>query len=250
MAGIQLETFEDMDLSKALVVVAFPTTGSASSIAAQYLSRHLELPLVGHIRIPELSSVMAVEDGRATSAIRLYGGPVECKLAGGCPRVYLVTTELAMPPSVAARVGDAVIAIAKRDGARLVLVMEGVNRAPGDETPDVFCAASDEKVLKELVKAGIPAMERAIIAGIAAQVVLGGPAAGVPAAAILVEASRDHPDGRAAVALIEAFSRIVPEVEVDPQPLLKEALELEEDIKKAQRAALEQSALPPAPSFI
>jgi uncharacterized protein len=250
VATIALESFEDMDLAKALVVVAFPTTGSASSIAAQYLLRHLGLPLVGHLRIPELSSVMAIDEGRATSAVRIYGGEVECKLAGGCPRVYIVTTELALSSPVAGRIGDAVVALAKRDNARLVLVMEGVHRSEGDETPDVFSASSDKKVLKELVKAGIPAMERALIAGIAAQVILSAPGMGVAAAAVLVEARRDHPDGRAAVALIEAFHKILPEVDIDPKPLLKEALQLEADIKRAQQHAVDQNALPPAPSFI
>jgi predicted ATP-grasp superfamily ATP-dependent carboligase len=55
--------------------------------------------------------------------------------------------------------------------------------------------------------------------------------------AILVEATREHPDGRAAAALIEALDRIVPDVKMDAKPLLKEALALEEEIKRIRETA-------------
>ncbi len=237
MAEIALETFHKVDLKDALVLVAFPTTGSASSIAAHYLVKHLGLPLVGHVLAPEMTGVMAVQDGKSTSAVRILGGETECRLDKGCPRIYVVLTELAMPPLVTVRIADRLLDWARAGGAHLVLALEGVIRADGDDTPDVFCAAAKDEVLKELKKTGTPVMERALIGGVTAHLVLAGPARGVRTGALLVEASRDHPDGRAAAALIAALARVVPDIPIDPKPLMKEAMQLESQIKRTQYSA-------------
>jgi predicted ATP-grasp superfamily ATP-dependent carboligase len=232
-----VETFAKADLHDALVVAAFPTTGSSASIAAQYLIRNLELPLVGHLRVPELSSITAIQDGRATSAVRVFGGEVACRLDKKCPRIYLITTELAAPPAVAMGLADAILRWSAEGGAHLVLALEGVVRGEGDDTPDVFCAAADGGVLAELQKTGIPAMERALIGGITAHLLLLAATRKVRSGCVMVEATRDHPDGRAAAKLIEALGKIVPDVLIDAKPLMDEAMELEAEIGKMREGA-------------
>lgn len=235
--ALSVQAFHDVQLKDAVILAAFPTTGSASSIAAQYLCRALNLPLVAHIPVPELSSVMAIQGGLATAAIRIHGGEVECKLGTKCPRVYIVTTELAMPAPVAQKVADALLDWAKEGRAHMLLAMEAVVRAELDTTPDVFAASAQSAVLKELVKTGTPVMERAIIGGVTAHLVLAGVAKGVRTGSLLVEANRSHPDGRAAAALIEAVARFLPDVPIDHKPLMSEATKLEEEIRSSIAAA-------------
>ncbi|MFA5943050.1 MAG: PAC2 family protein [Candidatus Thermoplasmatota archaeon] len=237
-----LEAFGAIDLKDALVIAAFPTTGSAASIAAQYLIRNLELPLVAHLRFPELSAITAIQDGRATSAVRVFGGEVACRLDRKCPRIYVITTELAPPPSVAMRLSETILDWAGKGGAHLVIALEGVVRGEGDDTPDVFCAAAADDVLQEISKTGIPAVERALIGGITAHILLLAPARKVRSGAIMVEATRDHPDGRAAAALIEALGKIMPDVLMDAKPLLQEAMALEGELSK-MRASVPDPAL-------
>ena len=243
------ETFAPVDLRGALVLAAFPTTGSAASIAGQYLVRNLDLPLVGHLRLPELSGVTAIQDGRATSAVRAYGGEVACKLDKKCPRVFVITTELAPPPPVAVRLAEAVLDWAAKGEAHLVVALEGVVRGEGDDTPDTFCAAADPDVLRELKATGIPAIERALIGGLTAHLLLMAPARKVRSGAVLVEASRDHPDGRAAAALLEALAKVMPDVQMDPKPLLEEALALERELGR-MRASAEPRVGPNPSQFV
>lgn len=231
---VPVEELEAIRLKDAVVLTAFPTTGSATSIAAQYLVRHLALPLVGHLRMPELGGFVNIQSGLVTSVVRIYGGQVACKIGKECPSLYIVTSDLGLPPNVMQRVAAAIMAWAAAGGAHMILVLEAVGRAEGDDTPDVFVASPDVKLVKTLTKAGIPAMERALIGGIGAQILLDAPLRGVRAAGLLVEASKDHPDGRAAAALVEAIALLVPDVVVDAKPLQKEAMELEREIKNAQ----------------
>src|ERR1044072_3573981 len=245
-----IEAFAPIDLKDALVVAAFPTTGQAASIAAQYLIRNLQLPLVAHLHLPELSGIAAIQDGKATASVRVFGGKVACRLDKKCPRIYLVTTELAPPPSVALKLSEILLDWAGKGGARLPLALGGVVRGEGDDTPDVYCAAASESVLKELRKTGLPVMERALIGGITAPLLLLGPARKVRSGPVLVEPARDHPDGRAAAALIEALGKIVPDVLLDAKPLMDEAMALEQQLTRIREGAEPLQANPAADQFI
>lgn len=249
MAALKLNTFGKVEAKDAIVLVAFPTTGSASSIAAQYLVRHLALPLVGEVPAPELAGVMAIQDGVATSAIRVYGGKVACRIGKkSCPGIFVVTTELTLPPPAIQRVAQAILQWASAAGTYAVLGLEAVIRMEGDTTPDVFCASRDAGMLKELVKAGIPAMQRAVIGGMNSFLVLA--KTDVRTACLMVEATRLHPDGRAAAALIEAVSRFVPDVAIDHKPLMTEATKLEEEIRSTVSSAQQSVVAPDERSFI
>jgi predicted ATP-grasp superfamily ATP-dependent carboligase len=243
-----VQTFGAIDLKDALVLVAAPTTGSAAPIAAHYLVRHFALKLHGQVRLRDLEGVIAIQDGRATSAVRIYGGDVPCRLERECPRIYIVTTEIPLSPSAGAALAESIGAWAKKGGAHLVLSLEAVVRAEGDLTPDVFCASADERVLKTLRKLGLRMMDRALIGGITSHLLMSSQA---PTAALIVEASRDHPDGHAAAALLEAFSLLAPQAKLDAEPLRQEAQKLEDEIRKAQADAARQAAgQPHTPSFI
>lgn len=235
-----MEAFEDLRSKDALVLVAFPTTGQASSIAAQYLVRQLGLPLVGQVHLPDMQNIVSIQEGRVTSLVRLFGGEVECRLDKVCPRIYIVTADLPIPPVNLSQVADLVLDMASQGEAHLVLCLEGVVRSEGDDTPDVYAASADMAVLKELTSRKIPAMERALIGGIAGPILLGAASRNVRAGALLVEATRDHPDGRAAAALVEALRVVLPHLELDAKPLLKEALELEKELKNAIQASQPQ----------
>ncbi|HEX2067042.1 MAG TPA: PAC2 family protein [Candidatus Thermoplasmatota archaeon] len=234
---VGLELFAAMPLEDALVLVAMPGVGSAALIAAQYLVKHLDLPLVGHFRIPEFRNVISVQDGRATSPVRVFGGQTDCRVGGHCPRVFVVAADIPLHPSHSARIADLALDVAKSAGAKLVLALDAVVRLEGDLQPNVFCASAAADVTDLLVQAGIPVMARALIAGATAQVLVQGKDVEVPTGALLVEAARDHPDGLAAAALIAAIALLLPDVPVDPKPLEDEASQMERELKRAQAVA-------------
>lgn len=246
-ADVGLELFGAMPLEDALILVAMPGVGSAAVIAAQYLVKHLNLPLVGHFRVPEFKTVISIQDGHATSPVRVFGGETVCRVGGHCPRMFVVVADIPLHPLHAGRIADFALGVAKSAGAKLVLCLDAVVRMEG-EKPDVFCASGEPDVTAMLVKAGIPAMARALISGSTAQVLVQGKDLQVPAGALLVEAARDHPDGLAAAALLAAIARLVPDVPVDPKPLADEAAELEKELRRQHASA---GALPgPPESFI
>lgn len=234
---VGLELFAAMPLEDSLILVAMPGVGSAAIIAAQYLVKHLNLPLVGHFRIPEFKTIVSVQDGHATSPVRIFGGETVCQVGGHCPRVFVVMADVPLHPIHAGRIADFALKVAKSAGAKLMLSLDAVVRMDDDAKADVYSSSSEPHILALLVKAGIPAMPRALISGPTAQVLVQGKDMEVPSGALLVEAAKDHPDGLAAASLIAAIARLLPDVPVDPKPLEQEAMQLEAEIKRSQSGA-------------
>lgn len=221
-------------LKDALVLVAFPTTGSAGPIAAQFLQRHLSLPLVGDVRIEGLTQLVAIMQGVASSPVRVYGGQVACGLEGGCPSLYVVTADIPLPPEMVHATARAVLKAARDGGAKLLVCLEGVVRQNGDGDPDVYVAGADAASLDTIVRhTGLPRTARALISGMTGELLLA--ADGLPTGALVVEAAKDHPDGRAAAALVRGLDKLIPEIDLDAGPLLQEAEELEGQIAATQQ---------------
>ncbi len=231
MDPVTVECFEQQDVTDALIVVAFHGVGAAAPIAAAYLREHLDLPLVGHVRAEQLGPVVHVTEGIATGPIRVYGGETECKLDGPCPRLYVIMAELPISVEMAGELADAILAWS--GGARMVLSLDAVVRGDDDDTPDVFGIAYHKRGLKKLAAADVPTLDAAIIVGPTAAVLAKSRDHHVDAGALVVEAAKGHPDGRAAAALIAALDRMVPEVKFDHEPLLEEALAIEKQIEDA-----------------
>jgi uncharacterized protein len=61
---------------------------------------------------------------------------------------------------------------------------------------------------------------------------------------LLAEAHASYPDSRAAGMLLEKLDKMLPEIDIDPEPLYKDA----DEIEKKLRAFMEQSK-PTAPSL-
>lgn len=243
----KVECFTETDPKDAVILFAFPSAGSAAPIAAQYLLRHLDLPLVGHVQVPELLGLASIHEGRVTSPVVLHGGQVVCKLGKDCPRLYVATCDVPLPGQVMVQIIQALLKWSTP--GHLILALESVVRAPDDDTPDVYVAAASPEVLAELTKQKIKPMPRAMIAGTTAQVLLAGQDAGLRTAGLIVEADPEQPDGRAAAELLKVLDKLVPDIDLDANPLMEEAMELEKAIQDAQAAAARQGAAT-GPTFI
>lgn len=248
MDRLSVECFADVDPSEALIIVAFHGTGAAAPIAAGYLQQTLDLPLVGHIRAPDMGAVVHVSEGIATSPVRIYGGDIICHLDHQCDRLFLVTSELPIAPEHADTLAKAILEWAAP--ANVVLCLDAVAREAEDETPDVFAIAATDTALGKLARSKAEPLGGGIIVGLTAAILGRARDHGVEAGAFLVEAAGDHPDGRAAAALITAIDPLVPQIAVDPGPLLEEALVLEAQMEKALREAEESQTKRPAHTFI
>lgn len=244
---IRAETFTEADPTRALVILAFHSTGAAAPIAAAYLREQVDLPLVGHIMDPELGPVVHVADGVATSPVRILGGTTKCSLED-CERVYLVTAELPLPLPVIGDIAEAILDWAK--DAALILCLDAVVRDGDDATPDVHAVAGDKEALEMLSSTAAKPLPAGVLVGMTGAMLLRARGKKARVAAVVVEAARSHPDGRAAAELVKILDPLLPDIDIDPGPLLAEAMKLEERIAKSIREAQEAQPQRPGHTFI
>ncbi len=243
MAPATVETFTDANPRDALVVVAFHGTGAAAAIAASYLRQSLNLPLVGHVRVADIGAVVNVQAGIATSPIRIFGGEVECRLDKGCPSLYIVLAEMPVDANLVDDIAEAVLSWA--GAARAIVCLDSVNRDDGEEEPDVYAIADDAETLALLEPTGAAVMQGGFLVGMTAAVLSRSRDHGAHGAALVVEAAAEHPDARAAAALVSRVDPLLPEIRVDAAPLLDEAKIIEQKLAALQKAQTAQAVRSP-----
>ncbi len=234
-----------------VIVSAFPSAGLATTVAAHYIVRSLQLPRIGRFESPDQAPIAVVQGGVVHPTVRVYGRP----------DLGLVLSEFPPTPAQSNSLARTILDNAERRAARMVLGLEGVVPHPTGEDDDaapeppaspgaaaapdapeqVWVAYSRRDAALEKAFAATKArpLEDGVIGGVSGSLLVQGIGRSVPVAVLLVSArvAEGLPDHRAGAALIEALDRLLPELRIDTGPLRTQA----EEIEKALRAAIRSS---------
>jgi len=236
-----------------VVVSAFPSAGLATTVAAHYMIRALNLPRIGRFESPEIAPIAVVQGGEVHPTIRVYGRS----------DLGLVLSEFPPSPSQANSIARSILDAAERHKARMIVGLEGVvPHPPGDDdgedeesavaeeqSPEQVWVAYSHKdagVLKAFEPSKARLLEDGVIGGVSGALLVQGMGRPIPVVVMLVSArvAEGLPDHRAGAALIETLDRVLPELEIDTGPLRAQA----EQIEKALRAVMKShppTAAPP-----
>jgi predicted ATP-grasp superfamily ATP-dependent carboligase len=226
-----------------VLVSAFPSAGLATTVAAHYMIRALNIPRIGRFESPDLAPIAVVQGGVVNPTIRVYGRA----------DLGLVLSEFPPSPSQANAIARTILDAAERHKARMIVGLEGVvPHPPGDEEVEaeesaiaeeqppeqvwVAYSRKDPAILKSFAPAKARVLEDGVIGGVSGALLVQGIGRSIPVAVLLVSArvAEGIPDHRAGAALIETLDRLLPEIEIDTEPLRAQA----EQIEKALRAVM------------
>ena len=221
-----------------VLLTSFPSAGLATTVAAHYIVRTLNLPRVGFLDSPDAAPIALVQGGHVQPAVRVYGRP----------NLGLVVSEFPTSASASSSIADAVLTAAEAKGARLVLCLEGVVPHPVEEEPReetkeepsesiwVVMSKTDPALSKSFATAGARELEDGVIGGVSGALLVRSLYRNVPVAVVLTSSQgpEGFPDNRAGAALIEMLDRLLPELAIDTGPLRTQA----EMIERALRAAM------------
>lgn len=258
---VTIHEFEELDLSSAMMIECFPTIGLVSTIAASYLVSQMKLELKGTITAPWLPPVAVVYGGRAQPPVRIYGGEKVCGIDGNCDQMFLIMSEFPIPDNGVYPMADALLDWTAQHGCREIVSLEGLPKeGPSKDTEpekavfkpsmEVWGVGATERARAMLKREKVPEMDAGVITGISGVLLWLAEQRKVDALCLLAEAYKDFPDARAAAGLVRVIDALLQQLEVKLEPLLKQAEELERQIKHAVESALEaaQSRSAPAPS--
>ncbi|MBT61473.1 MAG: hypothetical protein CMA63_07995 [Euryarchaeota archaeon] len=248
-SSVRLNT--KIDTENAMVVACFPSIGMVSSVVAHFLIDHLELEFVGAVIDPRLPVITLVQDGEPLPVIRAYAGKPQCTIEG-CDQVILLMSELVIPEPLVNDIVWAMLEWSKENNIVHGVVIDAFAKAgmkgnlngaeptveyEDTEGIDVVGIGANQKVRDMLSSMEIPLLNQGVIKGINAAILSEARRRNLDLMSIMVEADPRWPDARAAATLIETLNKLLPTIDLPHEPLLEEAIELENQIKAMMEGA-------------
>jgi uncharacterized protein len=219
--------YRDIKWNNPIAVIGFPSIGLSSSIAANFLARTLQLEVVGGISSPEFPPYAVVQNGVPLPPVRMYAGGRDCDTDSGigCDGLIVVTSEFMPKIEQHHPLAVSLLEWLRSNGVMTVICLEAIPQFDNDD--NIYGVGSTPAANDIMAKYSIRGLEDTLVRGTAGVMLYEGTMREMNVLAILGPARADMPDPRAAAKLMEPLARMLPELKIDPEPLYKDAEEIE-----------------------
>ncbi len=242
---IEMIVRKKADMAGAVLVEGFPSVGMVSTIVSNYLIKVLDLDYVGYISSRHLYPTAVINNSVPMAPLRIYFGKPKCKEGNICEKVVVITSEFPPPTELMKPLVDKIIKWTHEQEIRQIISVEGIlnsnpDGAAGGSNYGISSTAMTRDKIKDIDN--MVQLENGIITGISGVLLYEAERLQRDVICLLADAHPDYPDARAAARLIESLDNFLPDIKLDPQPLIDEAELLEAQLKKAMAQA--KPALP------
>ena len=236
----------------AMAVVGFPSIGLVSSIAANFIIRTLSLSRVAGAISQDFPPYTLVHDGVPSPPVRFYAGKRKCDKRNGeqCQQIVAIAAEFMPKPDLVKPLADSIVKWCKEKEIRTILTLEGINWLDKGEEATIFGVGSTPKARDILERYDIQEMKEGMVSGMSGVLLFEGERMRIDVICLLGPAKTDFPDARGSARLLEVVARMLPELKLDPDPLYKEAEEIEKQIKAAMLSVNQPKKMSPEESLI
>lgn len=246
MAAIEIFELKKTDLRNAVIIDGFPSVGLVSSIVANYLIALLKMEYVAVMDSDLFPTVSLIRDSEPLGPARVYARP---RLKDGEQQVVVFSTEIQPSAQLLRPLGTAIIDFAIAQRCRLVISAGGLIVERGEEEPDeedvgevaVYGIGSTDAAQELLKEADAEPFLEGVISGTAGVLLNEGKRRQVDVITLLAEARPDVADARAAALILAAIDQMVLHMNLNVEPLCKEAERLEAQLKVLHKDAARQS---------
>ena len=230
--SIYVHEYEKMKFKNALAIVGFPSLGLVSSIATNFIVRTMNLKRIAGITSPDFPPYALVQGGFPMPPVRIYAGDRICDDNGeDCEHLVVITAEFMPKMEMHYPMAKLILKWCKDNDIKTILTMEGIAVPDIDSTP-IYGVGSTEDMREKMSKYEIKHLDEGMVRGLSGIILYEGAASGVDVITLLGPARADIPDARGAAKLLQPITRMLPELELDIEPLLKEAEEIESKMKE------------------
>ncbi|MEM2943488.1 MAG: PAC2 family protein [Methanomassiliicoccales archaeon] len=228
-----INEYKNEKYPNAVAVVGFPSVGLVGSIAANFISRTMKLERVATMVSKDFPPYTIIHDGIPSSPVRIYAGERTCSNGIRCEQLVVIMSEFIPRPDLMKPVADLILQWCKEKEIEIILTLEGIN--VGDATGElpIYGVASTPRTRQMLDKYGIKEMKEGMVSGLSGVLLYEGERLNIDVVCLLGPARLDYPDARGAARLLEIVAKMLPELRLDPDPLYKEAEQIEQQMKAA-----------------
>lgn len=245
MANVEIVELKRMDLRDAVIIDGFPSVGLVSSIVANYLIALLKLEYIAVMDSDSFPSLSLIRNGEPLGPARVYARP---ELKAGEQQIVVFSTELQPSANLLRDIGTAIVDFAVAQKCRLIisaggLIVEREEGAGADEKGEiaVYGIGSTDSAQQLMLKADAEPFVEGVISGTAGVLLNEGKMRGMDVVTLLAEARPDTADARAAALILAAIDQMVLHLNLNVEPLCKEAERLEAQLKVIHKDAQRKS---------
>ena len=236
--SIKIHEISKQKLKGAVLIVGFPSIGLVGTIVANFLINTLKLEQTGVIDSSRFPAISVVKNGEPHNPMRLYAGEQICN-DGSCNQVVVCVSEFTPPAEMTKDLVESLVDWAGKNGCTKVISAEGFNSGPKDEgeSNDIYGITSTAGARNWIEEAKVKPFTYGTVGGITGSLLNEGKLRGMNILGLLAEVSEDSPDARAAAGVIKAIDELLLAIELDIEPLLKEAESLEQEVQVVREQA-------------
>ncbi|WP_336023346.1 proteasome assembly chaperone family protein [Halobellus salinisoli] len=239
-SSVRFERITQLNASKPTLIEGLPGHGLVAAIAADVITRQLDLEHHGNVISADFPPITSFKDGRVRDLVRVY--------AGEGPDVMTLRSDVALPGQSFRALSRCILDDLAQEFERAVF-LAGAPAETEAQIGDVVGIATTDAVESQLRDADIePAPGLGLLGGITGALVSECNQAGVPAAVLIVKSNPYLPDPAAARSVIENALEPLVEFDIDTTELEAQADQIRTQMEEVARhyqqiAAAQQSEL-------
>jgi len=235
---IEIRKLKEINIEDGVVFDGFHNIGLTSTIACGCYINSLNTELVDILDSSLFSSMSVIYDSKPNFPARIYANE-EKKLA-------FFVSELVLDPSAYRPVADIILRWSKNNNCKTIISIAGRIvekediRTTKEEETSLNVISNSSIIMKELSDIGILPLRNGTINGIPGILLNEANWKNIDVVVFVVDVISGVPDFRAAANVVQAISKIVPEAYCEIQPLIKEAENIENNLKMINSQAFDK----------
>ena len=207
------------DVKDAVVLEGSPELGLIGNIFGWLLVEELKMKQIGYIDSKEFPPLAVLYKGIAIHPFRIYS----------TDGIVLFLSDFIVPPTVSYDMSNAIVDWMERNNSKELITFNSM--VVMEKSDSVAAAANSEDSLKRLGDLDLPILPFGNVNGLSGSLLTRTATKDIPASCLFAEVLNQYPDPRAAASLVNVLNKML-NIEVNAEPLLKEADEIEDRLKE------------------
>ena len=253
MEDVTIINLKKKNLEGATVIDGFPGVGLVGSITANYLINTLKLEQIGVMRSRHFPPLTVVYRGVPMSPVRIYAGQQVCR-GDLCDQIVVFVSEFSPQEKLIRPMASTMLKWVKDQKCARIISVEGFRATDAPKKnvePEVYAIASTDSAREIIIenKDTVP-FEYGTVSGISGVLLNEGSREGIDVISLLTASREGLPDAAAGARVVKAIDNMILQVDLDPEPLKKEAEELERYVQALRAQVPKDEGISRTQSYI
>ncbi len=219
------------DVKDAIILEGSPELGLIGNIIGWLLVEELNMEEIGYIDSKYFPPLAVLYKGKAIHPFRIYA----------TDGIVMFLSDFIVPPNVTYDMTNAIVDWMERNKSKEIITFNSI--VVREKKQSVAGAANSDAALEKLGKLDIPIIPFGNISGLSGTLLVKCMQKDIPGSCLFAEVLSPYPDPRAAANITDVLNKLLG-TDVNAEPLVKEAEEIESRLKELAQTVQSETESP------